>query len=72
MIIIAKQGEVIIRECLINDKRVKYDFCSYGNLDRAKKRYKNAIYKYIGSGSIVFLNGIEGKSKKFIHFFIKR
>lgn len=54
-------------ECIIDGKRFPYNACGEGDLDAIKKSY-HAFY-YIGSGYVIFINGVESISDKLTHFF---
>lgn len=76
----AKLFDDTFRECIIKGKRQEYHAMSCfdtltktrDSLHAAKKSYLK--YDYIGSGTIVFINGIKqsGGSGKIIHFFRKK
>jgi hypothetical protein len=68
------KGGVYTTEILIKGKRKEYHGCSSKSLEEAKEYYKNNEtyrWKYIGSGTTYFVNGIRNESKEIMHCFIK-
>jgi len=59
----------VLKECLIDDKIVRYDVCAESSLEQAKEYYGKK-YKYIGSSHTYYLNKHENKSILLHHFFI--
>lgn len=58
-------------ECVINNVRQEYDACAEGDLENAKKYYgKN--FKYIGSGTVYFINGTKNEESELHHYFIHK
>ena len=64
------QSRVIVNECLIDEKQIKYDVCSDKRLDKAIESM-GEHFKLLGSGYIYFINGYRQKSLKLLHFFVK-
>lgn len=61
-------------ECLINDKRIKYDACG------SNKKNSNIYYKkmakrtkrrliYIGKSNIIYINGVRNEFKNIMYFY---
>lgn len=61
----------IITECLLKNKRVKYDACSAEPVQQAKTYYNRLGYKYIGSSHVYYVGISRFEEKKPVHFFIK-
>jgi len=58
----------MINEGVINNKRVVYNACAEGDLEKAKEEYSHS-FKYIGSGTVTFHNGRKCDNKTPQHFF---
>lgn len=57
-------------ECLINNKRYKYDACSSNDLEIAINFYY-PDYIYFGSNNIIYIDNKLNKFKDVYHFFIR-
>jgi hypothetical protein len=58
----------INRECLIDGKKIPYDFCATNMpLEYAKAFYFSC--EYLGTGKVYFINGTRNESKNLTHFF---
>ena len=57
-------------ECIVNGNRMVFDAQTGGSLKKAKEFYKNM--DYIGSGKVVYYNGVKSKVTKIAHFFIRK
>ena len=58
----------VYREFQYGDIRRYYDVCGSGNLDTLKKLYNK--FQYIGSGNVIYLNGVCNDMGYIMHFFI--
>ena len=60
----------IVTECFIEGiGRVPYNACSRSELDEAKKYFGEDDYEYLGSGTIVYLDGVKNEFEYSYHFF---
>ncbi len=50
------------------DEKIHYKACATGSLKEAKAFYEN--FKYIGSGKIIYADGVIDVCSKKTHFFI--
>ena len=47
---------------------ISFDAASRGDLNKAKEYYKG-VFEYIGSGNIVYYNGVKNIENEISHFF---
>ena len=60
----------IVTECFIEGfGRVPYDACSKSELDEARKYYGEDNYDYLGSGNIIYSDGVKSEFEYSYHFF---
>lgn len=63
----------IVREAVINGKRVPYDACSSRpTLKAARASYDPKIFKYIGSGRVMYFNGVHNSFNEKHWFFVRK
>ena len=55
-------------KALIDGKEVVY-YAASSNLNEAKEYYKNSYPEYLGSGHIVYVNGIKQEFDELMYFF---
>jgi hypothetical protein len=65
---ISPKKSSVLREAIIDGKKAIWHACSTRDNKAAIADYPEM--KYIGSGFIYFINGVETKSEKEHHFFI--
>ncbi len=59
-------------ECVIKGKRTPFGTSTTLPLEEAKVSYKNKYFsKHIGSGYVLYIDGVEYKFSKLMHFFVK-